>query len=498
MKARLPRIDGMRERLAVWVAGVVILTAAVIFVVVYRETGIRLRAEIDRDLAGDATQLGHTLGQPRYQSGRQLLAAAQGYTRAQPYGQASALLFVLVPGAGTTSNHPELFGAVAPEDHESITVQAHENALGRKLAIPRTGYTTADAPDVGKIRLYEVRVSSGNHVAYAGAGEPLSAVSRSQEDVARSFALAGALALILALIASYLVGARVSAPLRRLAGLAARVDAGDLEPRMDVEHASTREVQVLGEAFNHMLDRLSAAFSAQRKFVADASHELRTPLTVMRGQLELLAADENPSQQELVRVERLVQSEIAHVSRLVDDLLLLAQSERGDFLRVRSIELTQYIPELWEGIGLTADREFQLGPVPEAVLRADPDRLTQALRNLARNAIEHTSEHDGLVGLEVELVGDSSVRFAVIDDGPGIPAVERDRVFERFHRTDSSRNRSAGGTGLGLAIVLAIVDAHGGTAKAGTSRAGGAEIEIVLPGVTAARPPAAVPTARTA
>jgi signal transduction histidine kinase len=489
----------MRGRLAAWVAAVVVLTAAVTFVVVYRETGIRLRAEIDHDIAGDAMQLGHTLGQPSHQSPHQVLAAAQSYTRAQPYSEASAVLFVIVPGVGTASNHPELFGSATPDDNESAAVQAQENALGRRLAIPRAGYSTTELPDVGNVRLYEARVNAGGHVAYVGAGETLSAVSRSQADVARSFALAGALALVLALIASYLVGARVSAPLRRLAGVAARVDAGDLQPRMEVEQSSTSEVRVLAEAFNRMLDRLSEAFAAQREFVADASHELRTPLTVMRGQLELLAADENPSRREVTRVERLVQAEIAHVSRLVDDLLLLAQSERRDFLRPRPIELSTFIPELWEGLGLTADRDFQIGPVPNATLLADPDRMTQALRNVARNAIEHTAEHDGLVRLEVDLVGDRSTRFAVIDDGPGIPPEERDRVFERFHRTDSSRNRSAGGTGLGLAIVRAIVDAHQGTVTARSSRDGGSEIEIVLPGLIAPpQTPAPVPSARTA
>jgi signal transduction histidine kinase len=489
----------MRGRLTAWVAVVVVLTAAVIFVVVYRETGLRLRAEIDRDVAGDAMQLAHTLSQPGRQAPQQLLAAAQSYTRAQPYSAASAALFVIVPGAGTASNHPELFGSATPDDNESAAVQSQENVLGRHLAIPQAGYSTKELPDVGKVRLYEARVNVGGHVAYAGAGETLTVVSRSQADVARSFALAGALALVLALIASYLVGARVSAPLRRLAGLAARVDAGDLQPRMDVDESSTSEVRVLAEAFNRMLDRLSEAFAAQREFVADASHELRTPLTVMRGQLELLAADANPSRQELTRVERLVQAEIAHVSRLVDDLLLLAQSERGGFLRVRPVELSTFIPELWEGLALTAERDFQLGPVPHAILLADPDRLIQALRNLARNAIEHTAEPAGVVRLEVELVGDDSVRFAVIDDGPGIPPEERDRVFERFHRTDASRTRSAGGTGLGLAIVRAIVDAHRGTVKARSSEDGGGEIEIVLPGVTAPpRSPTPVPSARTA
>jgi signal transduction histidine kinase len=235
-----------------------------------------------------------------------------------------------------------------------------------------------------------------------------------------------------------------------------------------------------------MLDRLATAFAAQRDFVADASHELRTPLTVMRGQLELLAAERNPSHEEMLRVERLVQTEISRVSRLVDDLLLLAQSERSDFLRPQPIELGPFITDLWDGLRVTAVRNFELGDVPPVTLLADPDRLTQVLRNLARNAIEHTVEPDGLVALELALVGDDRIRFAVIDDGPGIPPAERERIFERFHRTDSSRSRSAGGTGLGLAIVLAIVEAHRGSVRARTSPQGGAQIEFELPGVVSA------------
>jgi two-component system, OmpR family, sensor kinase len=281
------------------------------------------------------------------------------------------------------------------------------------------------------------------------------------------------------------VGGRVSAPLRRLAGLAARVDAGDLRPRMPDAGASSREIRVLSEALNHMLDRLESAFEAQREFVADASHELRTPLTVMQGQLEVLAADPDPSPEELQRVEALLQDEISRISRLVDDLLLLARSERSDFLHTRLVDLATFVPQLWEGLALTAKRDFQLADVPPVSLSADPDRLAQAVRNLARNAIEHTAEPDGLVRLEVLRVGTDRVRFSVIDDGPGIPPSERDRVFERFHRTDASRSRLAGGAGLGLAIVRAIADAHHGTVRADAGPGGGARIEIDLPGVIA-------------
>jgi two-component system, OmpR family, sensor kinase len=246
---------------------------------------------------------------------------------------------------------------------------------------------------------------------------------------------------------------------------------------------SGEEMRVLAESFNHMLDRLAEAFEAQREFVADASHELRTPLTVIRGQLEVLAAQEDPSGEEVHRTERLVQAEITRISRLVDDMLTLAQAEQTDSLRPAPINLSSYVAELWDGVSLTAERRFELGPMPGGVLVADPDRLAQALRNLARNAIEHTKAPDGLVRLEVERLAGDRVRFAVLDDGPGIPSPERDRIFERFHRTDPSRTRSAGGAGLGLAIVRAIAEAHRGIVRArDPGERSGARVELVLPG----------------
>jgi two-component system, OmpR family, sensor kinase len=349
--------------------------------------------------------------------------------------------------------------------------------------VPRLGYSTRMVPDVGNVRILERPVAVGTIPVVVGAGEPLVVVERAQRGVARSFLLAGMLTFALALVASYLAGARVSAPLRKLAAVAARVDAGDLEPRIEASRGSGEEVQVLAEAFNHMLDRLAEAFRSQREFVADASHELRTPLTVIRGQLEVLVAQEHPPEAEVRRVERLVQAEITRISRLVDDMLLLAQAEQTDFLRAEPIDVRPFVSDLWDGVSLTADRRFEIGPVPAGQLEADPDRLAQAVRNLARNAIEHTDAETGLVRLAVERVAPDKLRFAVVDDGPGIPAAERERVFERFHRTDPARSRAVGGTGLGLAIVQAIVEAHGGQVRATDADNGtGARIELVLPG----------------
>jgi signal transduction histidine kinase len=317
-----------------------------------------------------------------------------------------------------------------------------------------------------------------------GAAEPLAAVAHAQRGVAQAFILAGILALAGALLASYLIGTRVSLPLRRMASVAARVDAGDLHPRIHDAGSQGDEVRVLADAFNHMLDRLTAAFAGQRAFIADASHELRTPLTVIRGQLEVLAAQASPPGAEVRRVEGLVQAEIGRITRLVDDLLLLVKTEQTQSLRVEPIDLPAYVRELWDGMTLLAPRRFDLGPVPEGVLAADPDRLAQALRNLVGNAIEHTAAERGLVRMRIEPAERGRIRFLVEDDGPGIPPQERERVFDRFNRVDAARDRASGGTGLGLAIVRAIAEAHEGSVAAGESQEGGARMELELGGFT--------------
>jgi signal transduction histidine kinase len=455
------------------------------FVVIYRDTGDQLRGQIDNDIAGDVSQLKQSLVTFAGDTPRQVALSAGRYVQSQPFSSTSTLLFVLVPGLGTVSNHPDVFGASGPDDGETEAQRTRENTLGRRLLVPSIGYSTRQVPDVGAVRILERRVGVGGLSVVAGVGEPLATVSRAERGIAAAFLLAGALILAIALVASYLAGARVSRPLRRIAAVAARVDGGDLEPRIPTTAARSDEVRVLADAFNHMLDRLADAFAGQREFVADASHELRTPLTVIRGQLEVLAAQPDPSGEEVRRVERLVQAEITRISRLVDDLLLLAQSEQTDFLRIEPIELVTFVHELWDGVSLIAERRFELGAVPQGSLDADPDRLAQALRNLARNAIEHTTAPDGLVRLELKRIQPDLIRFAVIDDGPGIPPGELERVFERFHRIDPARTRAPGGAGLGLAIVRAIADAHHGRAYArSAASAAGACLTLELPGFT--------------
>jgi two-component system, OmpR family, sensor kinase len=478
---------GLRWRLAGWVTLVTLLCTAIVFVAVYRGTGTQLRHQIDQEIGGDAGEFAHNLAMAHARSPRQLSLAATRYVRDQPFSASSTLLFALVPGEAPSTNRPELLARATPDNGETQEQQELENRLSGGLASSSDGYTTLKLPDVGDLRLLKrsVRVPGGL-TATIGVGEPLVSVAHAQRGVARAFILAALLALVGALLASYVIGSRVSRPLRRMAEVAARVDAGDLHPRIHDPGGQSDEVRALTDSFNRMLDRLTDAFAGQRAFVADASHELRTPLTVIRGQLEVLAGTQDPSAAEVRRVEQLVQAEIARISRLVDDLLLLAKTESAEFLRIEWIELEAFVRELWDGVSLLANRRYELGAVPHGTLRADPDRLAQALRDLIANAIEHTVPEQGLVRMRVEALRGERIRFLVEDDGPGIPAAQRERVFERFHRTDAARDRASGGTGLGLAIVRAIADAHGGRVSAGTSAEGGARMELELPGFTTA------------
>jgi two-component system OmpR family sensor kinase len=483
------RRSSLRWRLVAWVVGVMLVALAIVFVVVYQQTGSQLRSQVDDDVGEDLSQLVDTTHSLHPAGPDQLVSQLRRYVQAQPYSASSSLLFAVVDGHAPVSNHLELFGSAKPDDGETMAEQRQENREGQALLRGRLGFRTAPVPDGGTVRLAEQVVTVAGVQVRLGAGESLQLVTRAQRSVARAFLIAGALGLALVLIASYLAGAAVSAPLRRMARVATRVDDGDLLPRMSPPPAAASEIRVLAESFNHMLDRLEVAFEHQRDFVADASHELRTPLTVISGQLEVLAAQDHPTPEEIRRVQRLVGAEIARISRMVDDMLLLARAEQRDFLHPSVIELSPFIDDLWATTTAGRPRRLELAPVPAGTLESDPDRLAQALRNLIDNALAHTTAPDGLVALQTTVLSGGDCRFTVIDDGPGIPADERDRIFERFHRTDAARARVAGGTGLGLAIVHAIAVAHGGSVVAREPHGGvGARLELTLPGYSAATP----------
>ncbi len=309
-----------------------------------------------------------------------------------------------------------------------------------------------------------------------GGAEHMAPIEDAQADMEKTFLIATVLTLGAALLLGYVVAARTAAPLRRLARTAAAVDAGDLTPRTDADPSAVAEVRVLAEAFDHMLDRLDEAFSRQRRFVSDASHELRTPLTAIRGQLEVLGRGEHIDPDDVRHVERTVLTEMARIERLVDDLLALARLDEGVPLEREEISVGSFLIHLAE-----AEREeVTVGELPAGTFEGDPDRLAQAIRNLLGNARRHSGP-GGSVAIGAS-AGQGSLTIWVDDDGPGIPAAEREEVFGRFYRSEDARDRHSGGSGLGLAITRAIVDSHGGRIWATESPLGGARVAFELPG----------------
>jgi signal transduction histidine kinase len=306
-------------------------------------------------------------------------------------------------------------------------------------------------------------------------GPSISPISDAQSDVEKTFLLVGGATLVAALLAGYLLAARTASPLRQFAQTASEIDAGDLTPRLQSGPRDAAELRILADAFNHMLDRLDRAFARQRQFVSDASHELRSPLTAIRGQLEVLARQEQPSAQEVRRVETVALREMGRVERLVEDMLSLARLDEGVGPALQEVSAADFLRELAEA---REGENEQLGDLAEGTIELDPDLIAQVVRNLLDNADRYAG--DGPVRLSTRPAG-SSLIVTVDDAGPGIPPGDRERVFDRFHRRDSARDRASGGSGLGLGIARAIVSAHGGRIWVDDSPLGGARVSFSLP-----------------
>ncbi len=306
-------------------------------------------------------------------------------------------------------------------------------------------------------------------------GDGESPIEDAQSDVEQTFLLVGAVALLAALLAGYLVAARAAAPLRRFAATATEVEAGDLSPRIAADPGAAAELRVLSDSFNLMLDRLEDAFARQRGFVSDASHELRSPLTAIRGQIEVLARDPDPDATDVRRVEAVTLAELARVERLVEEMLTLARLDEGVGPALRELDAPRFLRQAV----LDAPGAAEVGELAPGRIDADPEMLGRVVRNLVENARRHAGA-EGTIRVS-STVAAGRLRVDVDDDGPGIPSAERESVFDRFHRSDAGRARSAGGSGLGLAIARGIVAAHGGSIRAEESPLGGARISFELP-----------------
>jgi signal transduction histidine kinase len=291
-------------------------------------------------------------------------------------------------------------------------------------------------------------------------------------------ATVSAIVLLLVMGIAWFLAGRLLKPVKELTETAQAITESDLTRRIPVE--GDDEISHLARTFNEMLDRLEDAFTAQRRFVDDAGHELRTPITIVQGHLDLIG-DEPEERQETMA---LVSDELNRMARIVDDLLLLAKAQQPDFIRTESVELADLTTEILVKARALGTRSWKLDSWAEGTVDADPQRITQAVLNLARNAVEHTAP-----GAEIGLGSGwapGGVVLWVRDTGTGIDSEDQERIFDRFARGRSGRRGE--GAGLGLAIVRTIAEAHGGSIEVESAIGKGAKFSIFLPGQVPRQP----------
>ena len=323
----------------------------------------------------------------------------------------------------------------------------------------------------GETRYLAVPVSIGTS---QGVLVVASLTAAARDEVESAVRVAVGVSLVVLLLASlfiWLAAGRAIAPLEALSRTAKNITDTDLSGRIPVRGGD--EIAELGRTFNGMLDRLEIAFADQKDFLTDVSHELRTPITVIRGHLETLS-DSPREREEAIAV---IQEELDRMSRYVDDLLLLAKAPRPDFLQLGPIDLDLFTHDLFTKARSLGDRDWRIDGTGVGIVVADAQRITQAVMNLADNAVRHTRDGDP-IWLGSSMVGDQA-RLWVRDEGPGIDPADRERIFGRYARGNSSG--PAEGAGLGLSIVRAIADAHEGRVELDSQLGLGSTFTIVLP-----------------
>jgi two-component system, OmpR family, sensor kinase len=324
----------------------------------------------------------------------------------------------------------------------------------------------------GELQYVAVPVTGGGESGVLVAGESL---DDEREQVEGAVTLAIAVSVVVTLLASlfiWLAAGRAVQPLRALARTTKTITETDLSDRVDVRGGD--EIAELGRTFNGMLDRLESAFEDQKEFLADVGHELRTPITVITGHLDTVGDD--PA--ERAEATSVIYNELERMSRLVDDLLLLARSDRADFLRPEPLDLDLFTHELFAKARTLGVRRWRLDRADVALFHGDPHRLTSAVMNLAQNAVKHTHGDDLIaIGGAIE---SGFIHIWVRDEGEGIEIEEHERIFLRF--ASGMRTGAGGhGAGLGLAIVKAIAEAHGGMVQLDSQRGRGSTFTVIIP-----------------
>jgi signal transduction histidine kinase len=376
------------------------------------------------------------------------------------------MLVIYVDGQARQSS-PNQFGQAILDD------PAYQQAIDRLSR--RGGTEVIDSARYHEVWVTRVNVEDVRSTTAGGALVIINYADDERSELDRTMQTYGVVTLIflgfITLLALWRAG-RLLAPLTALRSTAAEIGATDLSRR--IPEQGNDDITALTRTINGMLERLDSGFTAQRQFLDDAGHELKTPLTVLRGHLELL---DHGDPAELAETRDLLLDEVDRMSRLVGDLILLAKTRRPDFLVPGEVDLDHLTRSLLAKARALGERDWQLDETAAGTAVLDEQKVTQAVLQLADNAVKHTDPGDTVaIGSARE---GGRIRLWVRDTGDGIAPADREAVLERFGR---GRVRPGDdGFGLGLSIVRAIADAHGGEVVIEDARPRGAHVEITLP-----------------
>jgi len=295
---------------------------------------------------------------------------------------------------------------------------------------------------------------------------------------ARVWAIASLVTLVVIGGAAALVTTRLLRPLRQMRETAERVSAQSLSERLPI--VGRDDVSELAETMNDMLDRLDQALDSQRRLLSDVGHELKTPITIVRGYLEVVDADDPTDVRE---TRDLAVDELERMSRLVQDLAEAAALHGPSPVKPVPVDTADLVQQILRKVRGIEGAQIEVGLVADAVAPLDPARVTQAMLQLAQNAVTHGG---GRMVISSQVRG-RVLELSVRDFGPGVPDAAKAEVFDRFHRGTDAEERA--GSGLGLNIVQVIARAHGGSVRVEDAAGGGARFVLSLPYAGATSPP---------
>jgi two-component system OmpR family sensor kinase len=450
----------IRARLTLWYTAVLTLIIATFGVAVFSVLDLTLRAEIDRSLTDTVAEV--------WDATEVHPDADKIVVRIPPLDVFRASrVFVQVRGndGALVDQSDNLSTFTSPLDPN--TLNATQDAW--------TEVVSGGMP----LRVLTVPIAvGGGRAGVIQAAADMGPTNTAKARLARILFAAALIAVIVSLISGAWLAGRALEPIDGITRVAQNIITADDLSRRIPHSGPPDELGRLTRTMNNTLARLERLFNAQRRFVADISHELRTPLTAIRGNLDLLRRIPN-DETSLDAID----AEARRMSRLVRDLLMLAQADSGRLpLEREAVELSTLLAEVYaQARVLTAEREIDMALLQDdpVHIEGDPDRLLQLFINLVSNAIKYTPDGGRIT---LALTAHSGwARVLVSDTGIGIPAEDLPYIFNRFYRVDRARSRAQGGTGLGLAIAKWIAEAHSGRITVESQVGHGSTFTVWLP-----------------